>query len=269
MKALIPAAGLGTRFLPGTKAVPKELLLVGNKPVIQYIVEEGLAAEADEVVIINSKEKTAIEDHFKSNPQLVEHLKSKGKNALAASVEEVGKLPVSYVYQDEALGLGHAIHCAHAKVGDERFYVLLGDVLVPNNKMLKAMKKISDEHQGASVIAVVPVEQEEISRFGIIAGEECSSKVWKVSSMVEKPSLEDAPSNLAVFGRYLLSPRVMDLLREVKPGAGGEIQLTDALDALLQEEEMYAYVMDPQEGYDAGTPETWLATCNAFASLEL
>lgn len=269
MKALIPAAGLGTRFLPGTKAIPKELLLVGTKPVIQYIVEEGLAAQADEVIIINSKEKPAIEEHFRPNPQLAEHLASKGKDALASAVEEVGKLPVSYVYQEEALGLGHAIFCAHDTVGDERFYVMLGDVLVPHKDMLNKMKAISDEHNNASVIAVVPVADEEVSRFGIIAGNALNDRVWKVSSLIEKPALEDAPSNLAVFGRYLLSSRVMDLLREVKPGAGGEIQLTDALDALLQEEELYAYVMDPEEGFDAGTPETWLETCNAFARLGL
>ncbi len=271
MKALIPAAGLGTRFLPATKAVPKEMLMVVNKPCIQYVVEEGLASAADEVVIINSREKTSIEEHFTPNPELVELLRSRGKDALADAVEAAGNLSVSYVYQDEPLGLGHAVLCGEEKTGDEPFYVLLGDVLVPGNEMLPAMQAVSDAHNGASVIAVIPVPDEEVHRFGIIAGEcvyapeaedaeNAPGAVWKVSKLVEKPKLEDAPSHLAVFGRYLLSPRVMELLREVKPGVGGEIQLTDALDAVLQEEEMYALVVDPAAGFDTGTPESWLST---------
>ncbi len=173
-----------------------------------------------------------------------------------------GNLNVSYVYQDEPLGLGHAVHCAADRIGGEPFFVLLGDVLVPDNQMLIKMKEVSDAHNGASVIAVLPVAKEEVDRFGVIAGEALSDDVWKVSSLVEKPAVEEAPSNLAVFGRYLLSPRVMELLAEVKPGAGGEIQLTDALDALLKEEEMYALVIDPEDGYDTGTIESWLDTNN-------
>lgn len=264
MKALIPAAGLGTRFLPATKAQPKEMLLVVDRPAIQYVVEEGLASGADEVVIINSREKKAIENHFSPAPELVATLRARGKDAYAAEVEKVGNYPVSYVYQDEALGLGHAVHCAAEKTGSEPFYVLLGDVLVPGNTMLPRMQEVSDAHGGASVIAVMPVDEEEVSRFGVIAGAEVEHDVWKISSLVEKPAKEDAPSNLAVFGRYLLSPRVMELLADVAPGAGGEIQLTDALDALLQEEEMYALVIDPKEGYDTGTIESWLETNNAL-----
>lgn len=262
MKALIPAAGLGTRFLPATKAQPKEMLLVVDRPVIQYVVEEGLASAADEVVIINSHDKKVIEDHFSPNPTLVETLRSRGKIGYADQVEYVGNLNVSYVYQNEALGLGHAIYCAHERTGDEPFYVLLGDVLVPDNGMLPRMQEISDEHAGASVIAVMPVPGDQVSRFGIIAGTELSEKVWKIDALVEKPAPEDAPSNLAVFGRYLLSPRVMDLLADVKPGVGGEIQLTDALDAVLKEEEMYALVIDPSDGFDTGTVESWLETNN-------
>lgn len=262
MKALIPAAGLGTRFLPATKAVPKEMLLVVDKPVIQYVVEEGLASAADEVVIINSRDKKAIEDHFTPNPQLVEHLRAVGKTAYAEAVEYAGNLNVSYVYQDEPLGLGHAVHCAAEKTGNEPFFVLLGDTIVPGNNMLPRMQEISLAHGGASVIAVMPVPDEQVSRFGIIAGEKLSDDVWKVDSLVEKPKLEEAPSNLAIFGRYLLSPRVMELLAQGKPGAGGEIQLTDALDAVLQEEEMYALVIDPSDGFDTGTIETWLETNN-------
>lgn len=262
MKALIPAAGLGTRFLPATKAQPKEMLLVVDRPVIQYVVEEGLASAADEVVIINSHSKKAIEDHFTPDPELVATLRARGKDAYADEVERVGNMNVSYVYQEEALGLGHAIHCAAEKTGDESFYVLLGDVIVPDNKMLPRMQEVSDAHGGASVIAVMPVPDDQVHRFGIIAGSEVSENVWKVDSLVEKPALEDAPSNLAVFGRYLLSPRVMELLATVKPGVGGEIQLTDALDEVLKEEEMYALVIDPSDGFDTGTVASWLETNN-------
>ena len=262
MKALIPAAGLGTRFLPATKAQPKEMLLVVDRPVIQYVVEEGLASAADEVVIINSRSKKAIEDHFAPDPALVAMLRARGKDAYADEVERVGGLNVSYVYQEEALGLGHAIYCAHEKTAGEPFYVLLGDVLVPDNKMLPRMQEVSDEHGGASVIAVMPVPDDQVNRFGIIAGNQISGDVWKVDSLVEKPKLEEAPSNLAVFGRYLLSPRVMELLATVQPGVGGEIQLTDALDAVLREEEMYALVVDPADGFDTGTVQSWLETNN-------
>ena len=218
MKALIPAAGLGTRFLPATKAQPKEMLLVVDRPAIQYVVEEGLASGADEVVIVNSREKKAIEDHFTPNPELVALLRERGKDAYADAVEYVGNLPVSYVYQEEALGLGHAVRCAAAKTGDEAFYVLLGDVLVPGNEMLPAMKAVSDAHGGASVIAVMPVPDDQVSRFGVIAGAPVAEDVWKVDSLVEKPALEDAPSNLAVFGRYLLSPRQAEVLNLLARG---------------------------------------------------
>ena len=266
MKALIPAAGLGTRFLPATKAQPKEMLLVVDRPAIQYVVEEGLASAADEVVIINSREKKAIEEHFSPNPELVELLRARGKDAYADAVERVGNYNVSYVYQDEALGLGHAVRCAAEKTGDEPFYVLLGDVLVPDNQMLPHMQEVSDAHGGASVIAVMPVPDDQVSRFGVIAGAavEGEDDVWKVDALVEKPALEDAPSNLAVFGRYRGSARVMELLADVRPGVGGEIQLTDALDAVLREEEMYALVIDPADGFDTGTVESWLETNNVL-----
>lgn len=262
MKALIPAAGLGTRFLPATKAQPKEMLLVVDRPVIQYVVEEGLASAADEVVIINSRSKKAIEDHFTPDPNLVATLRARGKDVYADEVERVGNMNVSYVYQEEALGLGHAIHCAAEKTAGEPFYVLLGDVIVPDNKMLPRMQEVSDAHGGASVIAVMPVPDDQVNRFGIIAGSQVSDDVWKIDSLVEKPALEDAPSNLAVFGRYLLSARVMELLADAKPTVGGEIQLTDALDAVLKEEEMYALVIDPQDGFDTGTVASWLETNN-------
>ncbi len=260
MKALIPAAGLGTRFLPATKAQPKEMLPVVNRPAIQYVVEEGLACGADEVIIINSRDKTSIEKHFSPDPALVQTLRARGKDALADEVERVGALNVSYVYQDEPLGLGHAIHCAAAKTGTESFFVLLGDVLVPDNHICPRMLEVSRAHGGASVIAVLPVPYDQVSRFGVIAGTQVDKDVWKVSGLVEKPSADEAPSNLSVFGRYLLTLRVMELLAHAKPTVGGEIQLTDALDALLKEEEMYALVIGEGDGFDTGTVESWLET---------
>ncbi len=265
MKAIIPAAGLGTRFLPATKAVPKEMLPIVDKPCIQYVVEEGLASAADEVVIVNSRTKQVIEEHFTPDPDLVDHLRAKGKAELADKVEHAGSLNVSFVYQEQALGLGHAILMAEEPVGSEPFYVLLGDVIVPGNEMLPRMQAVADAHGGASVIAVMPVPDEEVDRFGIISGTEVEPGVWKIDRLVEKPALEDAPTNLAVFGRYLLTPRTMQLLHDVKPGVGGEIQLTDALDALLLEEEMYALVIDPAEGLDSGTISNWLAANEALA----
>ena len=269
MKALIPAAGMGTRFLPATKAQPKEMLLVVDRPAIQYVVEEGLSSGADEVVIINSREKTSIEKHFTPDPELVATLRSKGKDAFAYAVEHAGNLNVSYVYQDEPLGLGHAIHCAAEKSAGEPFFVLLGDVLVPDNNICPKMLEISKAHGGASVIAVLPVPDDQVSRFGIIAGSQVEEGVWKVDGLVEKPKLEDAPSNLSVFGRYLLSPRVMELLADVEPGVGGEIQLTDALDAVLKEEEMYALVISEEDGFDTGTVESWLEANNALYARKL
>lgn len=260
MKAVIPAAGMGTRFLPATKAIPKEMLPVGSAPVIQYVVEEALAAAADEVVVVNSREKQAIEAHFAPDAALEATLRGKGKDALADAVAHAGSLPVSFVYQDEPLGLGHAVHCAAEKTAREHFYVLLGDVVVPDNNILPRMKEISDAHAGANVIAVLAVPEKEVSRFGVIGGAEVEPGVWQVSEIVEKPAVEDAPSNLSVFGRYLLSPRVMEILASTAPGAGGEIQLTDALAAVMAEEEMYALVIDPSDGFDTGTPASWLAT---------
>ncbi|MDD5807209.1 MAG: UTP--glucose-1-phosphate uridylyltransferase [Eggerthellales bacterium] len=264
MKAVIPAAGLGTRFLPATKAQPKEMLPVVDKPTIQYVVEEALASGADRVIIVNSRNKPSIEEHFAPDPALEDHLRAKGKHGFADAVHQAGQMPVTFVYQDEALGLGHAVHCAAKDCEGEPFFVLLGDVIVPDNSICPRMAQISQEHGGASVIAVLPVPDDQVSRFGIIAGTQVSDDVWKVSSLVEKPALEDAPSNLSVFGRYLLSPRVMELLDGATPTTGGEIQLTDALDAVLNEEEMYALVISPEDGFDVGTVESWIQANQAL-----
>jgi UTP--glucose-1-phosphate uridylyltransferase len=283
MKAIIPAAGLGTRFLPATKAQPKEMLPVLAKPTIQYVVEEALAAEADEVVIVSNAQKQAIVAHFSPDEALAAHLEAKGKPDYAQAVRHAGSLPVSFVEQPEPLGLGHAIHCAAGKVlsgadvgvdgadvgvtagtgaeaAAEPFYVLLGDVLVPDNALLPRMLAYSRAHGGASVIAVLQVPREQVSRFGVIAGEAVEDDIWRVTGMVEKPPVEQAPSNLAIFGRYLLTPRVMGILSRTSPGAGGEIQLTDALIGLLAYEEVYALIIGPDEGFDVGTIDDWLST---------
>jgi len=273
MKSVIPAAGLGTRFLPATRATPKELLPVIDKPVIQYVVEEALAPEGvDSVVIVNSHDKPQIEEYFSVDEEFESMLRSRGKGGAADRVHEAATMPVSFVYQDEALGLGHAVLCAADEVGDEPFFVLLGDYFVPGKKMCKDMLAVSKAHDGASVIAVAPVPADQVSRYGIIAGEcvgslegveaegEQEGAVWKVTGMVEKPPAEEAPSHLFIVGRYLLSPTVMELLKTQGPGAGGEIQLTDALERLLETEEMYAVVVDPSDGCDTGTPVAWAAT---------
>lgn len=275
MKAVIPAAGLGTRFLPATKAVPKELLPVQGLPVIQQVVEEALGVEGvDGVVIVNSHDKPAIERHFASDKELENTLTSRGKDGLAASVRHASDLPVSFVYQDEAKGLGHAVLQAAPEMDGDPFLILLGDYFVPGHDMCRRMKAVSDEHNGASVIAVAAVPADQVSRYGIIAGEcitegdaEEPGAVWRISGLVEKPAPEDAPSHLFIVGRYLLSPRIMDLLATQGPGAGNEIQLTDAMVRLLEDEEMYALVVDVDEGRDTGTPAAWAGVC-ARAALE-
>ncbi|WP_028263737.1 UTP--glucose-1-phosphate uridylyltransferase [Atopobium fossor] len=280
MKAIIPAAGLGTRFLPATKCTPKELLPVIDKPVIQYVVEEALAPEGvDECVIVNSHDKPQIEAYFSVDTNFEQMLEVRGKKAEAQKVHDASTLPVSFVYQDEALGLGHAVHCAAKKMDGEPFFVLLGDYFVPGKQMNIKMAEVSRAHNNASVIAVAPVPADQVSRYGIIAGEcvgsldgveasgEQAGAVWKVTGLVEKPAPEDAPSHLFIVGRYLLSPRIMELLADQTPGAGNEIQLTDAMERLLDEEEMYAVVIDPMEGCDTGTPAAWAAT-NARLALQ-
>ncbi len=280
MKALIPAAGLGTRFLPATKCTPKELLPVLDKPVIQYVVEEALEPDGvDGVVIINSREKPQIESYFSVNHAFETTLRERGKKDEAARVHAASTLPVSFVYQDEARGLGHAVLQGADEIDNEPFFVLLGDYFVPGRQMCVRMAEVSKAHGGASVIAVAPVPEDQVSRYGIIAGEcvgslpgssaegEQEGAVWKVTGLVEKPSPETAPSHLFIVGRYLLSPRIMELLATQGPGAGNEIQLTDAMERLLAEEEMYALVVDPSEGCDTGTPAAWAAT-NARMALD-
>jgi UTP--glucose-1-phosphate uridylyltransferase len=251
----------------------KELLPVLDKPVIQYVVEEALEpAGVDGVVIVNSHDKPEIERYFSRDEAFEGMLRAKGKDALADAVEAASSLPVSFAYQDEPLGLGHAVRCAAQEVGDEPFFVLLGDYFVPDRQMCVRMEEVSRAHGNASVIAVAPVPADQVSRYGIVGGTcvgslpgvdaqgEQEGAVWKLDALVEKPAPEDAPSHLFIVGRYLLSPKVMELLADQGTGAGGEIQLTDALVRLLETEEMYALVVDPAQGCDTGTPAAWAAT---------
>lgn len=257
MKAIIPAAGLGTRFLPVTKAQPKEMLPVVDKPVIQYVVEEAVAAGVTDILIVTGRGKRAIEDHFDRSVELEMLLEHSGATERLQLVREVSDLAdVLYVRQKRPRGLGHAVLCGAAYTCDEPFFVLLGDVIVPRNDCLPRLQEVH-ERLGGSVVAVTPVAPEMVSRYGVIAGEEVEPGVWKVTDLVEKPPADEAPSNLAIFGRYLLTPRIMELLPNVAPGRGDEIQLTDALRELLREEDIYA-VVDDDPGLDTGNVLAWL-----------
>ena len=274
MKAIIPAAGLGTRFLPATKCTPKEMLPVLDKPVIQYVVEEALEPEeVDGAVIVTSPGKPELLSYFQPDRSLEALLRERGKDGYADAVAEAGDMPVDFRYQYGPKGLGHAIRSVADAVAGESFLVLLGDYVVPSRDICTRMLEVSRAHAGASVIAVAPCSPADVSRYGVIAGERVDTlegfggvadeepgAVWRVSGLVEKPAAEEAPSNLYIVGRYLLSPLVMDLLADQEPGKGGEIQLTDAMARSLEREAMYAVVIDPLSGYDTGTPSGWIAT---------
>ena len=258
MKAIIPAAGLGTRFLPLTKSQPKEMLPVVDKPVIQYVVEEAVSAGASEILMVTGRGKRALEDHFDHSVELEVLLEANGKLKELELVRQISSLAeVFYVRQKQPRGLGHAVGCGAPFTDDEPFYVMLGDVLVPECGILPRLKEVHDR-TGASVIAVMPVPAEHVDRYGVIAGEPDADGVWRVTGLVEKPSVGEAPTNLAIFGRYLLTPAIMAILARTPPGKGGEIQLTDALVALLAEEPIYAVVIEPTEGYDTGNVLSWL-----------
>jgi UTP--glucose-1-phosphate uridylyltransferase len=257
MKAIIPAAGLGTRFLPATKAQPKEMLPVVGKPVIQYVVEEAVAAGVSDILLITGRGKRAIEDHFDRSLELEDLLERSGNTDKLRQVRAISELAeVFYVRQKRPRGLGHAVLCGAAHTGTEPFFVLLGDVLVPKNDCLPRLREVHEKY-GASVLAVTPVEQQYVSRYGVIAGVEVEPGVWKLQDLVEKPSVNEAPSNLAIFGRYLLTPKIMEILPKIEPGRGDEIQLTDALRQLLRSEDIYAVTMDCH-GYDTGNVLSWL-----------
>ncbi|MBL7050349.1 MAG: UTP--glucose-1-phosphate uridylyltransferase GalU [Nitrospira sp.] len=250
-KAVFPAAGLGTRFLPATKASPKEMLPIVDKPMIQYAVEEAEACGIKEFIVITGKSKRAIEDHFDYAHELEDNLKSKGKNAQLKEIQELTRAQFAYIRQGVALGLGHAIHCAKPFVKDEPFAVILSDDIIdPDDKLLREMMKIYNKHKG-TVLALQQVPKTEIDRYGVIAGKEISKGVFKISDMVEKPKAEDAPSDMAIIGRYILTPDIFNILEKTPPGKGGEIQLTDALKILLKRKPVYGYLFKGRR-YDGG-----------------
>jgi UTP--glucose-1-phosphate uridylyltransferase len=266
-KAVFPVAGLGTRFLPATKASPKEMLPVVDKPLIQYAVMEAISAGAEELVFITGRTKNAILDHFDKAYELETELEQRGKTQLLQVVREILPPGVTCIYirQAEALGLGHAVSCAWPAVGDQDFSVLLADDLIQSspNSCLQQMQRIYQQY-GTSVIAVQRVPRNEVSSYGIVEVEPLGPGIGEIKRIVEKPRPEDAPSNLAVVGRYILTPRVFKLLESVPRGTGGEIQLTDAIAQLIQEQSVIAYEFEGTR-YDCGSKLGYLKANVSFA----
>ncbi|MCE5285448.1 MAG: UTP--glucose-1-phosphate uridylyltransferase GalU [Pelosinus sp.] len=263
-KAVIPAAGLGTRFLPATKAQPKEMLPIVDKPAIQYIIEEAIDSGIEEILIITGRNKRAIEDHFDRNVELELQLKDQGKYDLLGMVEEIADVTIHYVRQKEAKGLGHAVLCAKQFVGNEPFAVLLGDDIVDANvPCLKQLMDVYEDRQG-TVLGVQEVPQERVSSYGIVSPIEIKPGLWQAVDLVEKPAQEEAPSQLAVLGRYIIEPEIFSLLEDTEPGRGGEIQLTDALRRLAVIKPMYAYNFLGRR-YDVGDKQGYLEATVEFA----
>lgn len=265
-KAVIPAAGLGTRFLPATKAVPKEMLPIVDKPTIQYIIEEALASGIEEILIITSRNKAAIEEHFDRNIELEQNLYENGKKELLAMVQQISNVRIHSVRQKVARGLGHAILCAKDFVGDEPFAVLLGDDVVYNDEKpaLGQLIKAYNDLQG-TVLGVQTVAEAATKLYGIIQLDgNVAERTYLVKDMVEKPEPKDAPSRLAVLGRYVISPKIFEILETTEPGKGGEIQLTDALKVLAKKEKVYAYDFEGRR-YDIGDKEGYLEACVEYA----
>lgn len=256
-KAIIPAAGLGTRFLPATKAQPKEMLPIVDTPAIQFIVEEAIASGIEELLIITGRNKRSIEDHFDRSLELEMQLKEHGKYDMLKMIEEISDIRIHFIRQKEARGLGHAVLCARQFVGEEPFAVLLGDDLV--DAKAPCLAQIIDVYKdyGGSVLGVQQVPKSQVSRYGIVDPREVKPNVWQAVGLVEKPAVESAPSRLAVLGRYVLTPAVFDLLEHTMPGAGAEIQLTDAIGELARREKVYAYRFEGRR-YDIGDKEGFL-----------
>jgi len=252
-KAVIPAAGYGTRFLPATKATPKEMLPIVDKPTIQYIVEEAMASGIEDILIISGHGKRAIEDHFDGAPALEAELRKKGKLDLLEKVQETADINIHYIRQRYMRGLGDAILCAKSFMGDEPFAVLLGDDVVYNPDK-PALRQLMDVYEatGGSVLGCQNVPEAKVSAYGIVAGSQTDDeRLMKVTDMVEKPAREDAPSRMAVLGRYIIKPQIFEILEHTKPGKGGEVQLTDALKVLASEDAVYAYDFEGIR-YDVG-----------------
>ncbi|TXC90941.1 UTP--glucose-1-phosphate uridylyltransferase GalU [Metabacillus litoralis] len=244
-KAIIPAAGLGTRFLPATKAQPKEMLPIVDKPTIQYIIEEAVASGIEDILIVSGRGKRAIEDHFDKSYELEETLANKGKWDILQDIKNISELAnIHYIRQKEPKGLGHAIYCARRFIGHEPFAVLLGDDIVQSNTTpcLKQLINVYDKYN-STVVGVQRIEPSEVSKYGIVGFDEkeLDKGIYHVNDMVEKPMIDEAPSNSAIMGRYILSPEILDILADQTPGSGGEIQLTDALKKLSIEQRILAY----------------------------
>lgn len=256
-KAVIPAAGLGTRFLPATKALAKEMLPIVDTPTIQYIIEEAVASGIEEVLVITNSNKHAMENHFDVNYELEERLKASGKDAQVKMIRDIANLAnIYYIRQKEPKGLGHAILCAETFIGDEPFAVLLGDDIVVNKNSKPALQQLIDAYQQtqSSVVGVQTVDKKDVNKYGIVEPDVMHSpkgRLVKLSSMVEKPAVDKAPSQMAVLGRYVLTPEIFDLLKTQETGAGGEIQLTDAIKRLMDRQAVYAYDFEGVR-YDVG-----------------
>ena len=264
-KAVFPAAGLGTRFLPATKASAKEMLPLVDKPLIQYVVEEAVASGIESVIIVTGRGKAAIEDHFDVSFELEKLLEERGKQAELKAMRAISEIArVSYVRQQEALGLGHAVLQARDLVGDEPFAVMLSDDIIDSKT--PALRQLLDvyEKYDAPVVAVFEVAGEAISRFGVVDGEEIDEGVYKIRDMVEKPAFADAPSNLAIIGRYVLTPDIFAEIEKTRPGAIGEIQITDAMRSLMKQRPFYAVRFEGKR-YDAGDKLGFLIATVEFA----
>ncbi|HEV7680832.1 MAG TPA: UTP--glucose-1-phosphate uridylyltransferase GalU [Pyrinomonadaceae bacterium] len=264
-KAVFPAAGLGTRFLPATKASPKEMLPLVDKPLIQYVVEEAVASGVESVIIVTGRGKAAIEDHFDVSFELEKLLEERGKHVELKAMRAISEIArVSYVRQQEALGLGHAVLQARDLVGDEPFAVMLSDDIIDSET--PALRQLIDvyEKYDAPVVAVFEVAGEAISRFGVIDGEEIEAGVYKIKDMVEKPAFAAAPSNLAIIGRYVLTPDIFAEIEKTRPGAIGEIQITDAMRSLMKQRPFYAVRFEGKR-YDAGDKLGFLIATVEFA----
>ena len=252
-KAIIPAAGLGTRFLPATKAQPKEMLPIVDKPTLQYIIEECVASGIEEILIITGRNKKSIEDHFDRSVELEMELEKSGKEEMLKMVREISDMVnIHFIRQKEPRGLGHAILCAKTFVGNEPFAVLLGDDVVysDNKPCLKQLIDCYEEYK-TSVLGVQTVEPQDVNKYGIVGGLHIEDRVYKVKNLIEKPAVEEAPSNVAILGRYIITPKIFEILENTKPGKGNEIQLTDALLELIKHEAMYAYDFEGRR-YDVG-----------------
>ena len=264
-KAIIPAAGLGTRFLPATKAQAKEMLPIVDKPTLQYIIEEAIASGIEEILIVTGRNKKSIEDHFDRSVELELELEQKNKKEMLEMVQNISNMVnIHYIRQKEPKGLGHAVHCAKSFIGDEPFAVLLGDDIVDaDTPCLKQMINCYDEYK-TTVLGVQEVAKEKVDKYGILDVKHIEDRVYKVKDMVEKPSIEEAPSNIAILGRYIITPEIFNILENQAPGKGGEIQLTDALQTLATKEAIYAYNFEGRR-YDVGDKLGFLQATVDFA----